>query len=105
MLKFNNLFFPSAQSTLPQQHVIVMGDCVRTPIVARMNDANPRPNSNNPSFIDNWLKVEETDYDLVAKKWTEQKEKIEKTEKAAVDIQTVEDEKPLTLPFENEIEG
>ena len=91
--------------TLPQQHVIVMGDCVRTPIVARMNDANPRPNSNNPSFIDNWLKNGKADYDLVTKKWTEQKEEIEETEKAAVDIQTVEAEKPLALPFENEIEG
>ena len=42
--------------TLPQQHVIVMGDCVRTPIVARMNDAKPKPNSNDPEFIANWLK-------------------------------------------------
>jgi hypothetical protein len=91
--------------TLPQQHVIIMGDCVRTPIVARMNDANPRPNSNNPSFIDNWLKNGKADYDLVTKKWTEQKEEIEETEKAAVDIQTVEAEKPLALPFENETEG
>lgn len=91
--------------TLPQQHVIIMGDCVRTPIVARMNDANPRPNSNNPSFIDNWLEDGKADYEVVAKKWTEQKEEIEETEKAALDVQTVEVEKPLALPFENEIEG
>lgn len=58
--------------TLPQQHVIIMGDCVRTPIVARMNDANPRPNSNNPSFVENWLKDDVADYEAVAKKWTEQ---------------------------------
>ncbi len=91
--------------TLPQQHVIIMGDCVRTPIVARMNDANPRPNSNNPSFIDNWLEDGKADYEVVAKKWTEQKEEIEETEKAALDVQTVEVEKPLALPFENETEG
>ena len=58
--------------TLPQQHVIVMGDCVRTPIVARMNDAKPRPNSNNPEFIANWLKDDTADYEGVSKTWTEQ---------------------------------
>ena len=55
--------------TLPQQHVIVMGDCVRTPIVARMNDAKPKPNSNNPEFIANWLKDDVADYVGVAKEW------------------------------------
>ncbi|CDF79496.1 nucleotidyltransferase [Formosa agariphila KMM 3901] len=39
---------------LPQQHVVVMGDAVRTPVQARMNNANPRPNSNNPKFVENW---------------------------------------------------
>ena len=58
---------------LPQQHVIIMGDCVRTPIVARMNDAKPRPNSNNPEFIINWLKDGVADYEGVSKKWLEQK--------------------------------
>ncbi len=56
--------------TLPQQHVIVMGDCVRTPIVARINDAKPKPNSNNPEFIANWLKDETADYEGVSKTWT-----------------------------------
>lgn len=41
---------------LPQQHVVLMGDAVRTPVQARMNTANPRPNSNNPKFIENWTK-------------------------------------------------
>lgn len=58
--------------TLPQQHVIIMGDCVRTPIVARMNDARPKPNSNNPSFIDNWLINNTADYNKVVNQWTEQ---------------------------------
>ena len=39
---------------LPQQHVVIMGDAVRTPVQARMNNAEPRPNSNNPKFIKNW---------------------------------------------------
>ena len=42
---------------LPQQHVVVMGDAVRTPVQARINNANPRPNSNNPKFIENWTKA------------------------------------------------
>lgn len=57
---------------LPQQHVIIMGDCVRTPIVARMNDAKPRPNSNNPEFIFNWLNDGTADYEGVSKTWLEQ---------------------------------
>ncbi len=57
---------------LPQQHVIIMGDCVRTPIVARMNDAKPRPNSNNPEFIINWLNDGTADYEGVSKTWMEQ---------------------------------
>lgn len=57
---------------LPQQHVIIMGDCVRTPIVARMNDAKPRPNSNNPEFITNWLEDGTADYEGVSTTWTEQ---------------------------------
>ena len=50
--------------TLPQQHVIVMGDCVRTPVVAKMNTASPE-------FIQNWLKEERVDYQGVANKWIE----------------------------------
>ena len=57
--------------TLPQQHVIIMGDCVRTPVVARMNTANPRPNSNNPAFIEKWLGEEKVNYQAVVDKWLE----------------------------------
>lgn len=57
--------------TLPQQHVIIMGDCVRTPVVARINTANPCPNSNNPKFIENWLKENKTNYQEVVDKWLE----------------------------------
>lgn len=57
--------------TLPQQHVIIMGDCVRTPVVARVNTANPCPNSNNPRFIENWLKDNRTNYQKIVDKWLE----------------------------------
>lgn len=55
--------------TLPQQHVIIMGDCVRTPVVARMNNATPKPNSSNPEYIKNWLADAKADYQGVVNKW------------------------------------
>lgn len=58
--------------TLPQQHVIIMGDCVRTPVVAKMNTAKPTPNSNNPQFVNNWLKDGAIDYFSIEKKWIEE---------------------------------
>lgn len=57
---------------LPQQHVVIMGDAVRTPVQARMNTANPRPNSNNPQFIENWTKKLPEDfpnYQEIANAW------------------------------------
>lgn len=44
---------------IPQQHAIITGDCVRTPIQVRIDDVFPRPNSNNPKFIENWITVNE----------------------------------------------
>ncbi|QVY66181.1 ATP-binding protein [Polaribacter sp. Q13] len=65
---------------LPQQHVVIMGDAVRTPVQARMNNANPRPNSNNPKFIENWtndLPKEFPNYKGIADAW-EKGEKYKK---------------------------
>ena len=69
---------------LPQQHVIIMGDAVRTPVQARMNNANPRPNSNNPEFIENWTKEtdkEFPDYKGIADSWEKGIKYIPKIEK------------------------
>ncbi|MCE7070943.1 DUF87 domain-containing protein [Dyadobacter sp. CY327] len=57
---------------LPQQHVVIMGDAVRTPVQARINTANPRPNSNNPEFIKNWTANKPSnfpDYHGIAEAW------------------------------------
>lgn len=40
---------------IPQQHAIITGDCVRTPIQVRIDDVTPTPNSHNPKFIENWI--------------------------------------------------
>lgn len=54
---------------IPQQHAIITGDCVRTPIQVRIDDVNPTPNSHNPEFINNWLKNRNISYEKVCKKW------------------------------------
>ena len=60
--------------TLPQQHVIIMGDCVKTPVVTKMNTANPTPNSNNPEFVDNWIKDVKIDYKKYVNRWLEKED-------------------------------
>lgn len=68
---------------LPQQHVVIMGDAVRTPVQAKMNTANPRPNSNNPKFIENWAKDFSKDfpsYEKIAEAWEKGEKYISKIE-------------------------
>jgi hypothetical protein len=56
---------------LPQQHAIVMGDCVRTPVQVKIADVEPKPNSDNPRFIESWLQQpgDFPDYEAICKKW------------------------------------
>lgn len=54
---------------IPQQHAIITGDCVRTPIQVRIDDVNPTPNSHNPEFINNWLKIQNIPYEEICNKW------------------------------------
>ena len=42
---------------IPQQHAIITGDCVRTPIQVRIDDVSPTPNSHNPEFVNNWISI------------------------------------------------
>jgi DNA helicase HerA-like ATPase len=39
---------------LPQQHALVLGDCVTIPLQVRLNDVDPKPNSNDPQFFETW---------------------------------------------------
>ena len=54
---------------IPQQHAIITGDCVRTPVQARIADVNPTPNSNNPKYIENWLTSNDIPYEKTCNKW------------------------------------
>lgn len=39
---------------LPQQHAIVMGEAVRSPIQVKLREVNPKPNSENAEYFNNW---------------------------------------------------
>jgi hypothetical protein len=59
---------------LPQQHAVIMGDCVRTPVQVKINKADPKPNSDNPKFIEKWLNPYDKnfpDYKTISKEWEE----------------------------------
>lgn len=66
---------------LPQQHAIIMGDAVRTPVQVKIRTVSPTPNSNDPKFIENWLesKNDFPDYSRIASAW-EKGEKYEHNE-------------------------
>ena len=54
---------------IPQQHAIITGDCVRTPIQVRIDDVSPTPNSHNPKYIENWLTDLKIPYDETCDSW------------------------------------
>jgi len=54
---------------IPQQHAIITGDCVRTPIQVHIDNVDPTPNSHNPKFIEQWLSDIDIPYEEVCKKW------------------------------------
>lgn len=59
---------------LPQQVAVIMGDGVRTPVQIRVNTATPTPNSDNPKFVEKWLKdINKSfpDYKGITKNWEE----------------------------------
>jgi DNA helicase HerA-like ATPase len=78
---------------LPQQHAIIMGDAVRTPVQVKINNADPRPNSDNPEFINNWLKesiIEFPNYKDIASNWREGDSAILENEVVVVAVVTDE---------------
>lgn len=58
---------------IPQQHAIITGDCVRTPIQVRIDDVSPTPNSHNPQFISQWLTDLKIPYEDACKRWVNNK--------------------------------
>jgi hypothetical protein len=59
---------------LPQQQAIIMGDAVRTPVQTLIKDAHPIPDSKNPSFVKEWFKDINLDYESfkdLTNKWSQ----------------------------------
>jgi DNA helicase HerA-like ATPase len=54
---------------IPQQHAIITGDCVRTPIQVRIDDVSPTPNSHNPEYVGRWLEDIKIPYNSTCDKW------------------------------------
>ncbi len=54
---------------IPQQHAIITGDCVRTPIQVKIDTVNPTPNSHNPQYINRWLEGIEIPYEETCNRW------------------------------------
>lgn len=54
---------------IPQQHAIITGDCVKTPIQVRIDDVNPTPNSHNPKYIERWLSDLKIPYEETCNRW------------------------------------
>lgn len=56
---------------LPQQHALVLGDCVRLPLQVRIKDVSPRPNSFDPEFSRVWSDVttRPPDFESICDEW------------------------------------
>lgn len=55
---------------IPQQHAIITGDCVRTPIQVKIDNVHPTPNSHNPKYIERWLDPTlKIPYETVCNQW------------------------------------
>lgn len=55
---------------LPQQHAIIMGEAVRSPIQLKINEIKNKPDSSNPKYIENWLKEKnEIEIEKVVEQW------------------------------------
>lgn len=85
---------------IPQQHAIITGDCVRTPIQVRIDDVNPTPNSHNPEFVENWINrnnnITDDIYKDTCNKWIDQPKEQSREESLIVDENASSDD---NLPF------
>ena len=62
---------------IPQQHAIITGDCVRTPVQVKLDTVCPTPNSHNPRYIENWLDENSNiPYEETCKKWLDNKDEL-----------------------------
>lgn len=64
---------------IPQQHAIITGDCVRMPVLVRIDDVSPTPNSNNPKYVENWFNgkgMQSNLYKETCERWVEKRQEV-----------------------------
>lgn len=56
---------------LAQQNALIMGDCVTIPVQVRINDVDPKPDSQNPDFFKQWssAKSNAPDFENICIDW------------------------------------
>ena len=65
---------------LPQQHAIIFGDAVRSPVQVKLRDVDPKPKSQNPKYIEQWIDEEKKITKEIIEKVVNNWIGIEKTE-------------------------
>ncbi len=65
---------------LPQQHAIIMGDCVRAPVQVKIKEANPTPASYDPEFFKQWIEKQSKEFPNFEKICKEWEGKVDKEE-------------------------
>lgn len=61
--------YGDALSSLEQREALIVGDAISTPVIARVQDANPTPKSNDIDFYTKWkLDWKEIEFDKIIKK-------------------------------------
>ncbi len=65
---------------IPQQHAIITGDCVRTPVQVKIDEVTPTPNSHDPEYVNQWLKGFKIPYEETCNRWLGRKEGISTTD-------------------------
>ncbi|MDP8210210.1 MAG: DUF87 domain-containing protein [Candidatus Stygibacter australis] len=78
---------------LPQQHAIIMGDGVRSPVQIKLRDVNPKPDSSNPEFIKKWLEENKIEFKKVTDNWLGKN--IKQNEPPPEEVDSNEDDVPF----------
>lgn len=56
---------------LPQQHALVIGDCIKIPMQVRINNVDPKPHSHDPEFFRVWSSPDSQppDFETICAEW------------------------------------
>lgn len=56
---------------LPQQHALVIGDCIKIPLQVRISDVDPKPDSHDPMFFKVWSDPNTVppDFESISARW------------------------------------